>query len=141
VYPRIDVPHRPDLHLFGAGDLLARVEVLTDHNDRKSWHKKFVHWSDPTAGPTIWIFPNRGTMVDFWHHILRNTTLELEGGRFGGKKNNWSPRRVNDRLRRTREIAADSISIDASWTIAGLIEADRHDAFDFLDRNNIILQS
>jgi len=141
VYPRIDIPHRPDLRLWRAGDQLARVEVLTDHNDRSSWQEKFIHWTQPTAGPTIWIFPNRSTMIDFWHHMIRHTTLELDGGRFGGKKNNWSPRRVNDRLRRTRNSPAEYSTIDACWTVGGLIEAGLVDAFEFLDRNNIILQS
>ena len=141
LYPRIDVAHRSDLRLFGAGDLLARVEVLTNHNDRASWKKKFIHWSDPAAGPTIWIFANRETMVNFWNHMLRTTTLELDRGEFGGESKNWSARRVNDRVRRMRQSADYDVSVDASWTIGGLIEADRVDAFEFLNRNNIILNS
>ena len=142
VYPRVDLPHRPDLRLWGHGDQLARVEVITGHNDRDSWKEKFIHWSSPKAGPTIWIFDSRATMVDFWNHMLRHTTLELDGGLFGGpNKNNWAPKRVNDRVRRTREGPFNYTSTDVSWTIGGLIEADRVDAFEFLDRNNIILQS
>jgi len=141
VYPRVDIPHRPDLRLWGHGGQLARVEVLTDHNDRESWKEKFIHWTQPTAGATIWVFPNRSTMVTFWNHMLTHTTLELDGGRFGGEANNWSPRRVNDRLRRTRNSPAEYNTIDTCWTIGGLIEADTVDAFEFLKRNNIILSS
>lgn len=137
VYPRIEVPQRPDLRLGGHGDLLAQVEVLTDHNNRSSWKNKFMHWTHPNTPPIIWIFPNRPMMVTFWNHLLTHTTLELDGGRFGGEnKNNWSPRRVNDRLRRS-----SYGSTDACWTIGGLIEADSVDAFEFMKRNNIILQS
>lgn len=142
VYPRTKAPHRPDLRLWRHGDQLAQVEVLTDHNDRENWREKFINWSDPKVPPTIWIFPNRPTMIDFWNHMETNTTIELDGGRFGGKnKNNWSPQRVNDRLRRTKEGPADYASTDASWTIGGLIEANRIDAFEFFDRNNLIFQS
>jgi len=79
--------------------------------------------------------------VNFWNHMLRTTTLELDHGEFGGDSDNWSARRVNDRVRRTRQSADYDVSVDASWTIGGLIEADRVDAFEFLNRNNIILNS
>lgn len=140
-YPRIDVPQRPDLRLTGHGEQLARVETLTAHNNTDSWESKFNAWKHPKAGATIWLFENREHMVRFWNHFVTERTIELDGGRFGGRPSNWSPRRVNDRLRRSREGAMNYDSHDVSWTIPAVVEADRVDAFNLLKRNNIILQS
>ena len=141
VYPRVNLPQRPDLRLWSNGTQLARVEVLTAHRNTESWETKFRHWSQPKAGPTIWIFPNRQTMIRFWNHLITHGFVELDGGRFGGDEKNWAPKRVNDRLHRTSEGAGEYNSIDACWTIAGLIEASHVDAFEFLKRSNIILRS
>jgi hypothetical protein len=147
-YPDYDVHHLPDLRLSGAGEQLARVEVLTHHRNRETWEGKFNKWRGPKAGPTIWIYENRENMVRFWNHLVDSGLFTLDGGRFGGEPNNWSPRRVNDRLRRSRNgIAAGENSSptysshDAVWTIPGVLKAGRVEAFEFLNRNNIILQS
>jgi len=140
-YPRVNLPQRPDIRLSGHGEQLARVEVLTDHNNTDSWETKFDAWKHPNAGATIWIFENRDHMISFWNHLLTQGLVELDGGRFGGRASNWSPRRVNDRLRRSREGPIPYKSHDISWTIPGVLEGSRVDAFEMLKRNNIILQS
>lgn len=140
-YPRIDVPQRPDLRLSSHGDQLARVEVLTNHRNSDSWESKFETWSVKEAGPTIWLYENRENMVRFWNHLIDHDLLDLDGGRFGGRPQNWSPRRVNDRLRRSRTGRPNYTSHDAVWTIPGVATGDHVDAFELLKRNNIILQS
>jgi len=62
-------------------------------------------------------------------------------GQFGGRPSNWSPKRVNDRLRRSREGRPNYDSHDVVWTIAGVVDATRIRAFRLLEENNIILQS
>lgn len=140
-YPRVNLPQRPDIRLSGHGEQLARVEVLTDHNNTDSWENKFKAWKSPKAGPTIWIYENREHMVKFWNYLIRQGYVELDGGRFGGRAKNWSPRRVNDRLRRSREGTMNYNSHDVAWTVPGILEAHAVDAFEMLKRNHIILQS
>jgi len=91
-YPRINVPQRPDLRLFGhGGDQMARVEVLSNHRNTDTWSKKFLKWSSKSAGPTIWIYENRENMIRFWNHLVTNGAIELDGGRFGGQKRTGHP--------------------------------------------------
>ncbi len=141
VYPRISLPQRPDLRLFSWSDELAYVEVLTDHGNRESWETKFEAWSQRTSPPTLWIFPNRRLAVDFFNHLHRHGYIRLSRGEFGGQKTNWSPKRINGRLRRSHTGNGKHDSVHACWTIAGLIEAKRFDVFEFAQENNIILQS
>jgi len=138
-YPQVDLPERPDLRIFGQPPgPMARVEVLSDHNNRDSWENKFTAWSAPKAGPTIWIFKNRRGMVQFWNHLVRHGIIQLDGGMFGGRATNWSPTRINDRLQRSREGTPDYSSHDIVWTIPGVIEADTVDVFEWLSKYNII---
>ena len=39
-YPRVNLPQRPDLHLWGHGEQRARVEVLTNHRNSETWKRK-----------------------------------------------------------------------------------------------------
>ncbi|AUX08300.1 hypothetical protein AArcSl_0650 [Halalkaliarchaeum desulfuricum] len=141
IYPRVNLPQRPDLRLWSHGEQLARVEVLTDHRKTESWRNKFEQWRVKEAGPTVWLFENRQHMVRFWNHLIDHGIITLDGGRFGGRASNWSPRRVNDRLQRSRKGAPNYSSHDAVWTIPGVVEGDRVDAFRLFKRANIILQS
>lgn len=43
-YPRVNLPQRPDLHLWGHGEQRARVEVLTNHRNSETWKRKFDTW-------------------------------------------------------------------------------------------------
>lgn len=138
-YPRINLPQRPDLRLWKHGDQLARVEVLTNHRNSDSWETKFEKWRLEEAGPTIWIYENRENMIRFWNHLINKGLIDLDGGRFGGRAKNWSPLRVNDRLRRSRKGPMDYESHDVVWTIPGVIGGDTVDAFELLRDNNIIL--
>lgn len=140
-YPQVDLPQRPDLRLFRHGDPMGRVEVLTDHNNTETWESKFQNWRVENAGPTIWLYENREHMVKFWNHFLNQGMIELDGGRFGGRAKNWSPRRVNDRLRRSRQGKPRYESHDAVWTVPGAVGGDAVDAFSLLKDNNIILNS
>jgi len=140
-YPRINLPQRPDLRLSRTGDQLARVEVLTHHRNTESWRKKFGTWRVDSAGSTIWVYENREHMLRFWNHLMDRGLLDLDSGRFGGRAKNWAPRRVNDRLRRSRNGVADYASEDVVWTIPGVVEGGPVDAFELLKRNNIILRS
>jgi len=140
-YPRVNLPQRPDLRLWHHGDQLARVEVLTNHRNTETWREKFQNWRGQKAGPTIWVFENRENMVRFWNHLIDHEIINLDGGRFGGRVNNWSPQRVNDRLHRSRSGAPDYSSHDVVWTIAGIVGGDRVDAFELFDDYNIILRS
>lgn len=141
-YPRVDLPQRPDLRLWGrGGDQLARVEVLTDHRNTDTWVQKFEKWRIKEAGPTIWLFENRKHMIRFWNHLINERIIDLDGGRFGGQPTNWSPRRVNDRLRRSREGVPEYNSHDVVWTIPGVVDGDRVDAFELFKANNITFRS
>jgi hypothetical protein len=140
-YPRVNLPQRPDLRLFSHGDQLARLEVLTHHRNTDTWESKFEQWRAEAAGPTIWVFENRKHVIRFWNHFIDQGLIELDGGRFGGKVNNWSPLRVNDRLRRSREGPPNYESHDVVWTIPGVLGGGRVDAFELLKDNNIILRS
>lgn len=130
MYPA-DRPDRADLWLHGSGEILAQIEMLTDHNNRDTWTKKFHRWSDPNYEPTIWIFTNRESMVQFWNHLLRHGYIELDGGMFGGELSNWSQTRVNDRLKRSREGPMDYVSHDLAWTLGGLMHTGKVRAFEF----------
>jgi hypothetical protein len=141
IYPRVNLPQRPDLRLFRFGEPVGRVEVLTNHNNTETWQKKFDTWRDKNAGVTVWLYENRKGMVQFWNHLIRNGIIELDNGQFGGRPSNWSPKRVNDRLRRSREGRPNYDSHDIVWTIAGVVDATRIRAFRLLEENNIILQS
>jgi hypothetical protein len=33
-------------------------------------------------------------MVRFWSYLITHGLIDLDGGRFGGRVKNWSPRRV-----------------------------------------------
>lgn len=77
-------------------------------------------------------------MIKTWNHIERNSGLNLDGGEFGGDANNWPPRRVNQRLRRTREQQDNYNGIDCCWTIGGVLRAEPSDGVEFLKRNRII---
>lgn len=140
-YPRVDLPQRPDLRLWGGGEQLARVEVLTNHRNTKTWEQKFDRWRVEAAGPTVWLYENRENMVRFWNHLIDHGLIDLDGGRFGGRVSNWSPRRVNDRLRRSREGRPSYCSHDVVWTIPGVVNGNRVDAFELFKDNNIILRS
>ncbi len=140
-YPRVNLPQRPDLRLWSHGNQLARVEVLTNHRNSDTWVRKFQKWRAKTAGPTIWIFENRENMVRFWNYLIDHQLIDLDGGRFGGRAKNWSPRRVNDRLRRSRNGRPNYGSHDVVWTIPGVVGADLVDAFELFKTNNIILRS
>jgi len=118
-YPRVNLPQRPDLRLFSHGDQLARLEVLTHHRNTDTWESKFEQWRAEAAGPTIWVFENRKHVIRFWNHFIDQGLIETDGGRFGGKVNNWSPLRVNDRLRRSRE----GLQITSRTTSSGLFQA------------------
>jgi len=102
---------------------------------------KFEQWRAEAAGPTIWVFENRKHVIRFWNHFIDQGLIETDGGRFGGKVNNWSPLRVNDRLRRSREGPPNYESHDVVWTIPGVLGGGRVDAFELLKDNNIILRS
>jgi hypothetical protein len=132
LYPS-DQPDRADLWLSGSGEILAQVEVLTNHNNRDTWTKKFVRWRDPGYGPTIWIFTNRESMVQFWNHLQRHGYIELDGGMFGRMPSNWSPTRVNDRLQRSRKGPMDYKSHDLVLTLGGLMQAGKVRAFELFD--------
>lgn len=136
LYPR-DHPQRPDLRLFGNSEPLARVEVLTNHRNTDTWVNKFAKWRGEQAGPTVWIFENRENMVRFWNHLIDQGLIDLDGGRFGGRPKNWSPKRVNDRLRRSREGRPNYSSHDVVWTIPGVVGGDRVDAFELFKHNHI----
>lgn len=140
-YPQIDIAQRPDLRLFGHGEQLARVEVLTNHRNTDTWEKKFSKWRSEQAGPTVWIYENRENMVRFWNYLITHGLIDLDGGRFGGRVKNWSPQRVNDRLRRSREGRPDYDSHDVVWTIPGVVDGSRFDAFELFRDYNIILHS
>jgi len=140
-YPRIDIPQRPDLRLFGHGEQLARVEVLSNHRNTDTWEKKFTKWRSEQAGPTVWIYENRENMVRFWNYLITHGVIDLDGGRFGGRVKNWSPRRVNDRLRRSREGRPDYDSHDVVWTIPGVVGGSRVDAFELFKDNRITFRS
>lgn len=140
-YPRIDIPQRPDLRLFRHGEQLARVEGLSNHRNSDTWEKKFLRWRSEQAGPTIWIYENRENMVRFWNHLIDQGLIDLDGGRFGGRANNWSPRRVNDRLQRSRKDIPDYNSHDVVWTIPGVVSAGKVDAFELFKDNNITFES
>ncbi|MUW13269.1 hypothetical protein GJ633_00360 [Halorubrum sp. CBA1125] len=141
VYPRINLPQRPDLRLFGHGEQLARVEVLSNHRNTDTWENKFTKWRSEKAGPTVWIFENRENMVRFWNHLISCGLIDLDGGRFGGRVKNWSPRRVNDRLRRSREGTPNYDSHDVVWTIPGVVGGGRIDAFELFKDNRITFRS
>ncbi len=140
-YPRVNLPQRPDLRLWKHGEQLARVEVLTNHRNTESWREKFRKWRGKTAGPTVWVYENRENMVRFWNHLIDHDIIDLDGGRFGGRVNNWSPHRINARLRRSRKGPMDYSSHDAVWTIAGVLDGHRFDAFELFQDNDVILQS
>ena len=140
-YPRVNLPQRPDLRLFSHGDQIARVEVLTNHRNTETWEKKFGKWRSEEAGPTVWLYENRQGMVRFWNHLIDHGMIDLDGGRFGGRVKNWSPRRVNDRLRRSLEGRPDYDSHDVVWTIPGVAGGDRIDAFELLKDNRITFRS
>jgi len=140
-YPRVDLPQRPDLRLWGHGNQLARVEVLTSHRNTETWEQKFEAWRGQKAGPTIWLYENRTHMVRFWNHLIDHGLIDLDGGRFGGRPKNWSPKRVNDRLRRSREGVPDYTSHDVVWTIPAVVSANRVDAFELFRDNRITFSS
>ena len=139
-YPR-HIAQLPDLRLGGAGESLARVEVLTHHRNTETWEQKFKKWRGKRAGPTVWIYENRANMVRFWNYFIDHGLIDLDGGRFGGRPENWSPKRVNDRLRRSREGRPNYSSHDVVWTIPGVIEASRIDAFELFKDNRITFRS
>lgn len=140
-YPRVDLPQRPDLRLWRNGEQLARVEVLTNHRNTDTWEQKFEKWRVETAGPTVWLYENRENMVRFWNHLIDHGLIDLDGGRFGGRVSNWSPRRVNDRLRRSREGRPSYCSHDVVWTIPGVVSADPVDAFELFKDNRVTFRS
>jgi len=80
-------------------------------------------------------------MVRFWNYFIDHGLIDLDGGRFGGRPENWSPKRVNDRLRRSREGRPNYSSHDVVWTIPGVIEASRIDAFELFKDNRITFRS
>lgn len=134
VYPRFSNPNRPDLRLWRKDKPLAYVETQTDHNNAESRVNKFNHWTESSAPPVIWIYPNRTVMVEMWNRLVVDGHATLDGGLFNKPANNWSPQRVNNRLQRS--------GLDHScWTIGGLLQAPKGEAFEFLDENNIILDS
>lgn len=138
-YPRVDVPQRPDLRVFGKqGPPLAKVEVLTNHGDRDTWETKFDAWSHPNDWTTFWLHENRTGMVQFWNHLVRHGFIELDGGIFTRPPNKWPPVRVNDRLKRSREGRQDYSSNDFSWTIPGLLHADVVDLHEWVKEYNIL---
>jgi len=138
LYPRLRIEERPDLWFYKHGSPCAWGEITGSHNNRQSWERKYEAWSNSEALPTMWIFPNRKTMVEFWNYLIREDYIELDNGMFTGEPNNWSPTRVNDRLQRSRTGRYDYNSHDCCWTIRGLIEADTIDVFTWLDDYDII---
>ena len=140
-YPRNKVPQRPDIYLYRNDEQLARVEVLGPHRNTDMWEDKFTQWRGRRAGPTIWIYPNRTTMTQFWNHLITQGLIGLDNGRFGGNPNNWSAKRVNARLQRSRKGPPDYTSHDVVWTLGGVVGGGRVDAFKLFKHNNIILRS
>lgn len=139
IYPVVNLPQRPDIRLYGRpAGALAQVEVLTSHNDRDAWESKFKAWGGDTVPPTVWVFENRIWMVRFVNHFVRQKWIELDNGLFGGNPSNWSPKRVNDRLRRSREGRQGYHSHDVVTTIPSLLEADPVQTHEFVEENNII---
>lgn len=139
IYPNFPVPYTPDTTWVNeSGEELAHVEVLSCHNDLESVKNKWLTWVHPDDPPVIWVVENREMMVRMRNHIQRNTGLDMDGGEFGGDANNWSPKRVNQRLRRTRRQQDDYNGIECCWTVGGVLRREPSDAVEFLDRNNII---
>jgi hypothetical protein len=117
-----DEKDRADLHIYNRDNQpFLRVEVLTDSNNRGSWQSKWERWTEKTRPRNVWIFQNRQAMVKFFNHMHRHTDLFLDRGEFGGNPSNWSPKRVNDRLDRTRDRTNYS-SMDFAWTTSGLLD-------------------
>jgi len=77
-------------------------------------------------------------MVRFVNHFVRQKWIELDNGLFGGNPSNWSPERVNDRLRRSRNGRQEYHSHDVVTTILSLLEADPVQTHEFAKANNII---
>lgn len=139
LYPSVDSAHTPDLIWKADTDeVLAYVEVLSEHHDREMCRKKFLAWHDETQVPVIWVYENRDMMIETWNHIERKTAINLDKGEFNGDPSNWSPRRVNSRLRRTRRQSGPYRSIDCVETVGGILGSDPNDGRRFLRRNNII---
>lgn len=132
-YPQTPDSEHADLHVFDRkGGLVGRVEVLTSHNNRDSWEAKWRAWSERTAGTSVWLFTDRSTMTPFWNYLqATDAEIILDGGEFGGNANNWSAVRVNDRLHRSRQGPARYQSLDACWTVAGMLEASRVDVLEW----------
>ncbi len=138
-YPRVNVPERPDLRVYGNRDVpLAKVEMLTNHGDRESWERKFDAWSSPKDWTTFWVHENRAGMIQFWNHLVRHGLIELDGGLFSQPAEKWPPVRVNDRLKRSRTGRMDYSSNDFSWTLPGLLQADVVDLHEWVKKYNII---
>ena len=138
LYPRLRIEERPDLWVHKHGSPSAWGEITGTHNNRQSWERKYLAWRESEVPPTLWIFPNRKTMVKFWNHLIKKGLIQLDNGMFTGKATNWSPTRINDRLQRSRAGGYKYHSHDCCWTIAGLIEADTVDVFCWLDEYDII---
>lgn len=137
-YPQGNLPQRPDLRIYGtAPEPLARIEVLTSHENSDTWENKFTAWQSKQAGPTIWLFENRRGMVRFWNHLVRHGFIQLDNGMFGGQAQNWSATRVNDRLQRSRDGRHAYASVDLCWTIPGMLAADRIDVHQWAKALNI----
>lgn len=135
VYPQFSTSNRPDLRLYNAGDDVAYIETQTGHNNSQSRVEKFQHWrKHSSAPPVIWVFASRSVMVEFWNDLVTSGHVALDGGRFTGPANNWSPKRVNGRVR-------DAGIDQYSWTIGSVLNAGEGRAFKFLKQNNIILNS
>lgn len=138
VYPRGGRENRADLWLARPkGQIIARVEVLSSHNNRESWVSKFDAWRDD-SDPTIWVVENRRAMVQLINHFVREGKIELDNGTFGGEANNWSPKRVNARLQRSRKGRYDYHSHDAVTTIPSVLQGSLSDAHQLLSGNDII---
>jgi hypothetical protein len=138
LYPMMNPDQSPDgIWYSQSGDVLAYVEAVGDHNNLKSCKNKFLSWAEQEI-PVIWVFANRSMMIEMWNKVERETNIGLDRGEFGGDTSNWSPIRVNARLRRTRDGGGPYDSIDCCWTVGGVVRGGADEGEELLEANNII---
>jgi hypothetical protein len=139
LYPRYDSRQvLPDLVLSSHGSRLARVEVLSDHNNRDSWISKWDAWRSRQDDPTVWVFERREEAARFFNHLINQGKIELDRGRFRGDLSNWSTDRINRRLQRSRKGSPAYASHDVVVTIPQLIGMSKFAAFELFDDFDII---
>lgn len=137
VYPALGKAENPDLRAWKHGEPAGFVEVLTDHNNRETWTRKYRAWSkEPEA--KIWVFENRQTMTEFWNHLIRNNVIEISNGMIRSNPSNWSAEKINNRLQRSRTGNWDYHTVDVCWTLPSLVTADAVDVVDSITNYGVV---